>query len=73
VNSDGERLRAQLQDHGDRRRAARAVEREQLQAIVRLLPQALSAGISKREIARLTGVSRTWIEALIQQDESDSR
>jgi DNA invertase Pin-like site-specific DNA recombinase len=73
VNSDRERLRAQLEEHGDRRRAARAVDREQLDAIAKLLPQALSAGISKREIARLTGVSRTWIEALTQRNASDAR
>jgi hypothetical protein len=70
VDSDRERLRAQLQEHGDRRRAARAVEREQLDAIAALLPLALSAGISKREIARLTGVSRPWLEALIERDAS---
>jgi hypothetical protein len=73
VDGDGERLRAQLQRHGDRRRAARAVEREELEAIAALLPEALRAGISKREIARLTGVSRTWLEALTQRDESNSR
>ena len=71
VSSDRERLRTQLKKHGDRRRAARVVEREQLDAIARLLPQALRAGISKREIARLTGVSRTWLEALTQRDEPD--
>ena len=73
MNSDAERLRAQLQEHGDRRRAARAVDREQLDAIATLLPEALNTGISKREITRLTGVSRTWIEALIKRDASDTR
>jgi hypothetical protein len=67
---DRERLRAQLQEHGDRRKAARAIEREELDAIATLLPQALSAGISKREITRLTGVSRTWLETLTQRDAS---
>jgi DNA invertase Pin-like site-specific DNA recombinase len=73
VDSDRDRLTEQLRVYGDRRRAARAVEREQLDAIAMLLPQALSLGISKREIARLTGVSRPWIEALIKRDASDAR
>jgi predicted DNA-binding transcriptional regulator AlpA len=36
-----------------------------MQAIAKLLPDALAAGISKREITRLTGISRPWIERLI--------
>ena len=72
VSSDRERLRTQLKDHGDRRRTARAVEREELDAIARLLPEALRAGISKREISRLTGVSRTWLEALTERGDPGS-
>jgi len=57
-------LRAQLREHGDRRRQARDADRREMQAIAKLLPDALAAGISKREITRLTGISRPWIERL---------
>jgi hypothetical protein len=70
VESERDRLLKQLRGHGDRRRAAREVERQELEAIAALLPEALRFGISKREIARLTGVSRPWIEALIERDAS---
>jgi hypothetical protein len=66
VADDPERLRAQLREHGERRRAARATDREELQAIAELLPQAVEVGISKREIERLTGVSRPWIDQLLR-------
>jgi hypothetical protein len=66
-----ERLRNELQEHGDRRRAARETDRRELEHIAGLLPRALQAGISKREIARLAGVSRPWIEQLIaRQDDA---
>jgi hypothetical protein len=66
VADDPERLREQLREHGQRRRAARETDREELRAIAELLPQAVDAGISKREIERLTGVSRPWIDQLLR-------
>jgi hypothetical protein len=60
-------LTARLREHGERRRAARDVDRGELDAIAQLLPQALDAGISKREVVRLTGVSRTWIDELLRR------
>ena len=62
-----EQLTAQLAEHGDRRRAARDADRKELDAIAALLPQALRAGISKREVVRLTGVSRTWHDELLRR------
>lgn len=41
-------------------------DRDELEAIAELLPQAIRAGISKREIERLTGVSRPWIDRLLR-------
>jgi hypothetical protein len=67
---DPERLRAQLRQHGERRRAARQADRDELEAIAELLPEAMRAGISKREIERLTGVSRPWIDELLRRDDT---
>ena len=67
MTDDRERLTTQLHEHGERRRAARDADREELDAIAKLLPQALRAGISKREVVRLTGVSRTWIDELLRR------
>lgn len=69
---DPERLRVLLREHGDRRRAAREVDRAELQAIADMLPQTLQVGISKREIERLTGVSRPWIDELLRRDDASS-
>jgi hypothetical protein len=62
VEGAREDLIAALQRHGDRLRTARDAERDELDAIAELLPHAIEAGISKREIARLTGVGRPWID-----------
>jgi hypothetical protein len=67
VDGARERLVAQLKEQGERRRAAQTAEREAVAAIGKLLPKALDAGISKREIARLTGLSRPWIDELLQR------
>jgi hypothetical protein len=37
--------------------------------IARLLPAALDAGLSKREIARLAGVSRPWMDKVLRRHE----
>lgn len=73
MSDDQARLTEELQRLGDRRREAQAVEREILDAIARLLPTALSAGISKREIARRTGLSRPWIDHLLKLNSGDDR
>jgi hypothetical protein len=62
VEGAREDLIAALRRHGDRLRAARDAERDELDAIAELLPRAIETGISKREIARLTGVGRPWID-----------
>jgi DNA invertase Pin-like site-specific DNA recombinase len=64
---DRERLIAQLREHGARRRAAEATSAEELERIARLIPAAIEAGIPKREIARLTGVSRPTIDAILSR------
>jgi hypothetical protein len=53
--------------HGDRLREAQAADRREHEAIAQLVPRALDAGISKREIARLAAVGRPWIEKTIQE------
>lgn len=73
MESDAERLRAQLQAHGARRLAARQADREELAAIAQLIPDAVEAGVTKREIARFTGMSRVWINELLRRhDQSES-
>jgi hypothetical protein len=67
VAADPDSLRAQLQEHGDRLRELDDSRREEHEAIARLVPQALEAGLSKREITRLTSVSRTWIDEILRR------
>ena len=65
--TDPDSLRAQLQEHGDRLRELDLSRREEHEAIARLIPEALQAGLSKREITRLTSVSRTWIDEILRR------
>jgi CRP-like cAMP-binding protein len=60
------RLTSRLRAHGERRRAAEATSERELGAIAKLLPEAIEVGISKAEIARLTGVSRPTIDAILR-------
>lgn len=62
-----ERLKAELQKHGERRQAAEATSKAELERIAEVIPQALAAGITKVEIARLTGVSRPTIDAILDR------
>jgi hypothetical protein len=71
VHEDRESLLAQLDEHGQRRRAAHAAQQESMDAIASLLPRALNAGIPKREIARRTGLSRVWIDELLRRADRD--
>ena len=66
-----DRLEAALREQRERRVAAQISEREALDAIAALLPRALDAGISKREIARLAGVGRPWIDKAIGRSDSN--
>lgn len=61
------RLITRLREHGDRRRAADATSKQELKRIAKLIPTALQAGITKRDIARLTGVSRPTIDAILKR------
>ncbi len=55
---------AELRDLGERRRAALAEAQVVLDRVEELLPDALGAGLSLSEIARLSAVSRPTLYAL---------
>jgi hypothetical protein len=65
--ADREALIAELRRHGEQLRAARDAEGEELDAIAELLPLAIEAGITKVDIARLTGVGRPWINRTLDR------
>jgi hypothetical protein len=65
VSDQRERLKAQLRIHGDRLREAQAADKREHEEIAKLVLQALDAGISKREIARLAAVGRPWIDKTV--------
>src|SRR5205807_10584916 len=65
MSNDRQRLVAKLREHGDRRRAALGTAEEELEAIAELLPAAIEARITKVEVARLSGLSRPTIDALL--------
>jgi lambda repressor-like predicted transcriptional regulator len=67
VSGDRDRLLAELQQQADRRQAAQAVARDAIAEIAKLLPAAIEAGISKREISRRTGLSRVTIDELLRR------
>jgi hypothetical protein len=67
VTPDRESLRAELLAQGDVLRAAQAADAEAHAEIAKLLPVAIDAGLSKREIARLAGVGRPWIDKTLQE------
>ena len=73
VSGDRDALLAQLAEEGDRRRTAQATERAAVEVIAQLIPQALNAGISKREISRCTGLSRPWIDELLRRHGADTQ
>ncbi len=73
VSGNRDALLARLAEEGDRRRTAQATERAAVEAIAKLIPRALNAGISKREISRCTGLSRPWIDELLQRHGSDTQ
>jgi hypothetical protein len=67
--AEPEALRAELRAEGDRLRAAQEADADAHAVIARLLPAALEAGLSKREIARLAGVSRPWMDKVLRRHE----
>jgi DNA-binding transcriptional regulator LsrR (DeoR family) len=67
VNDEARRLLADLETHSARRRAARETDRQELAAIANLLPRAIQLGVTKREIARRTGLSRVTIDGLLRR------
>lgn len=67
MSRDQERLLAELERQAELRRAAETSERQALDAIAELIPQAIAAGISKREISRRTGLSRVWMDEMLRR------
>jgi hypothetical protein len=67
VPADPDSLRAQLEAHGELLRAADRSRRKEHAAIAELLPAAIEAGLTKREIARLSSVSRPWIDEILKR------
>ena len=67
MNADSDTLRSLLSERGDRLRVAERTRREEHAAIAELLPVAIAAGLTKSEIARLSGVSRPWIDTILSR------
>lgn len=59
-------IRAELAKHGRARTAARRKAKTESDAIKALIPQALDAGISKSEIARLAQITRPALDTMIR-------
>jgi hypothetical protein len=59
-------VRRQLQTAGNRRAKARAEALRQSEIIRELIPQALDAGLTKSEIARLAQISRPALDAMLK-------
>ena len=56
-----------IDEAGERRRQALAMADSALNDIVDLVPDALAAGMSKEQVAELTGVSRLTIDAVMRR------
>ena len=63
MNND---IRTQLTAHGKRRAAARRKAKRESEAIRALIPQALDAGLSKSEIARLAQITRPALDEMLR-------
>jgi hypothetical protein len=68
VTDQRDELLRQLGEHAESRRRALEDASAEMEAIAKLIPPAIAAGVSKREISRRTGVSRTWIDELLTRD-----
>jgi hypothetical protein len=64
-------IRAQLEAAGERRRQGLAMADSALEDAVDLLPLALSAGMTKDEVAELAGVSRQALDAVNRRRRKD--
>ena len=60
-------IHARIDEAGERRRQALAMADSALNDVVDLVPEALDAGMTKQEIAQLTGVSRMTIDAVLSR------
>lgn len=59
-------LRAALVRHGKARTRARAKAKQESDALRVLIPQALDAGLSKSEIARLAEITRPALDTMLR-------
>lgn len=59
-------IREALATHGRRRVAARRKAKEESEKIRELIPQALDAGVSKSEIARLAQITRPALDTMLR-------
>jgi DNA-binding transcriptional regulator YhcF (GntR family) len=59
-------IRDVLIAHGKRRAAARRKAKQESDAIRELIPQALDAGLSKSEIARLAQITRPALDTMLK-------
>jgi hypothetical protein len=59
-------IRAELARHGRARTRAREKAKAESEAIKGLIPQALAAGLSKSEIARLAQITRPALDAMLR-------
>lgn len=60
-------LRAALVRHGRSRKRARENAKFESDIIKRLIPQALDAGMSKSEIARLAQITRPALDTMLRK------
>lgn len=65
VMAETDPIRAELEDLGNRRAAARETLRETSDAIPAIARRAHEAGMRKTEIAHLVGVSRPALDAML--------
>lgn len=59
-------IRQLLATHGRRRTAARKKAKQESEAIRALIPQALEAGMSKSEIARVAQITRPALDTMMR-------
>jgi DNA-binding transcriptional regulator YhcF (GntR family) len=59
-------IRRELIAHGKRRTAARRKAKQESDALKALIPQALDAGLSKSEIARLAEITRPALDTMLR-------
>lgn len=60
-------LRTALAAHGKRRTAARRKAKQESEAIRELARQAVAAGISKSEVARLAQITRPALDTMLRE------